>query len=66
MYPQRQFIGRQMRKVSCPECKGSGQVLHNEIFDYGFKPCVACKGTGQIEVPVLPEIRQRQNTSLRI
>jgi len=55
----------QTRKQICPECKGSGQELHNTVWKFGWKPCVACKGTGQIEVPIIFE-RPRQRNSLGI
>jgi len=50
------------RKQICPQCKGSGQELHNTIWNFGWKPCVACKGTGQIEVPIIPKISRMRNS----
>jgi len=62
----RQPQQRPMRKQICPECRGSGKVMHNTVWSFGWKPCIACKGTGQIEIPIIPEMRQRQRNPLGI
>lgn len=54
------FVAHQSRKVACPACQGSGKVLHTGVFDWGWKPCGSCKGSGQVEVPVVPQQNLRK------
>lgn len=57
---------RVMRKEICPQCRGSGTVFNNDVWSWGPKPCQACKGKGQIEIPVIPQMRQNPRNMLGI
>lgn len=39
----------EVRKRVCPNCRGSGKVFKNDVWNWGWKPCPPCKGTGSIE-----------------
>lgn len=45
---------RPMRRLMCPQCNGSGRVFKNSVWEFGWKPCKPCKGTGFIDVPIPP------------
>ena len=57
---------RQMRKQICPQCRGQGKVMHNDVFNWGWKPCQACGGKGEIEIPIIGENRAKGRNSLGI
>lgn len=37
------------KKQICPECRGQGKVLHNDVWSWGWKTCKACNGSGFLE-----------------
>jgi len=55
-----------MRKQMCPECRGTGKVMHNDVWSWGWKTCKACNGTGQIEIPIIPQVRSNPRNPLGI
>ncbi|MCJ7633942.1 hypothetical protein MUP77_16345 [Candidatus Bathyarchaeota archaeon] len=49
------------RRDICPECKGQGKVMNNDLMNWGWKPCQACNGTGFIEYATpQPRLNQTQ------
>lgn len=46
-------------QVDCPRCHGEGQLCHGPRRDPDAKweSCGDCKGTGEIDAPVIPERR---------
>lgn len=56
------------RREICPECKGTGKVMHNDLWSWGWKPCQACNGSGYIEYATpqpRPNAMQRKPFSFR-
>lgn len=56
------------RQLFCPRCKGTGQVCtykkHTDLTAV-YVPCLACAGTGRVEVQELRWARGRANAQTR-
>lgn len=46
---------RNVRKMICSHCRGTGRVFKTDVFNWGEKPCAVCGGTGEVVVPVIPD-----------
>ena len=52
------------RKVPCQKCRGTGKILNNSVFEFGWKTCPDCQGKGYIEYK-LPLKNYTQNYKRR-
>ena len=43
------------RKEPCQKCGGTGKVLKDSVWEFGWKACPDCKGQGYIEYRLPPQ-----------
>jgi len=50
---------RGTRRETCQKCRGTGKVMSDSVFSWGWKTCPDCKGQGYIEYRLPPQQTRR-------